>query len=643
MKENFFNKTKEKINELKESYSVYKANKRYNSKEFKEFAKKQSEILQILSKNTLILDNDKKAFNEKAYSSKNLLELIALESSLQKFIDKLQIDNNLREEESKNQKKIDFYKSQGYYEAILEKEKNNIFNQYPLLQYIDLNLFGNYIKKQDSIMNSLEPSTLKNPLSASDTLISQSNVAYASLYDPLNKNDINKVLKKITRFGDGVFLTFNYLATEKFIFRNPIISKFLSHKEEDAFLDFTLNLNNKNNNEEDLTEKLHKANAKVEGLISDYIKASLLREIFGGSVYFLCYEDEKNEDMNKELKFRENENLLLKSFNRWENVSFKECYKKGIENSLSNNINYQDLQEALFDYFTQNNSPQEELKAIEFTYDKDIFIFGIKVHKSRQPTVLKTDYAISTYTRSLNLNWGLSALDVHQNAIANLLTGLQSVEWYIQNKSVSVFKTPNALSNESNFIKSEAESATNVDNKIILGNGTSLERSESQVNVYELFRTVILVFCAKTNSNQKYFLPEEGSSSLGQGTAVNEQERLWKREINKIRIKNSKYIYKLVEIVSQEVFGDKNALNITFESKIEQTFDQKTLQSTAILNAISQLSSLGESIDIKATVKALFPEIVFNEDENFSENEESNKINLEELKSEVIKYINNKQ
>ena len=82
MQEKFFNKTKEKINELKERYSVYKANKRYNSKEFKEFIKKQSEILQILSKNVLILDNDKKEFNEKIYSSKNLKKLIGCGSCL---------------------------------------------------------------------------------------------------------------------------------------------------------------------------------------------------------------------------------------------------------------------------------------------------------------------------------------------------------------------------------------------------------------------------------------------------------------------------------------------------------------------------------------------------------------------------------
>ena len=450
-------------------------------------------------------------------------------------------------------------------------------------------------------------------------------------------NDEFNIFQKIQRYMSGCFLTLLPQYVDRFVLRNPFLRRLAIVKYEDAFSDFVLHLNKQYSEEEIAEEERELHTKRMQLLVSGLLSVIELGELYGGAAGVVKYQNEDIEDCSAPLEKIEDDQLHISAFNRWE-VSFTETKEK-IHSSAIKNSTTAELHDAIKNYINSlkdsssgkdsvRENFENKFKDYKYSKKKHLVIKGTKIHESRI-VVFKTDYATSMQTRMIGLNWGISCLDIHQEAISSLLTGLMAVQYFVESRGMNIWSMNHLNEGTMNELKSSL-AGMYTDGNIITSNGTSFQRIESTTNPLELQRALMLNFCTKTDFPSFTVFPQD-TSLIGGSNGENETERQWKKKVNKVRIKYEHMFSNLLKSINSIYYNDSDIFTIKFEPKSEKTFEQQMSERTALVNNLTALNTLGANIDFKATLLNSYPELVFNEEDLFAN--DNNNLDPELLKS----------
>ena len=398
--------------------------------------------------------------------------------------------------------------------------------------------------------------------------------------------------KLFSKFTYNGFITWRPYELQKLLLQNKIVADICNLIIKDSFSEFEL-IKRDENLDEDLFEEIKEEFAII---VNQAIDGLCLNRQYGGAV------------IGTEI---ENDKLKIYTYNRWE-VSFSQNAKESLKNSNNNEFTnrmneFEKIGREIEDKEEPENEKKEKIARLvnstNITEGSYVRAYDRTIFNKVDCIILKNEETkIPHWLRAFAMDWGFSFFDSCSRALENFMNAILDYIPYMTKKGrIDHFQVKglmNLLSNEkqSEFLGKYSETLKGIaDNNdtLLTDTESNYQMIRDNVDLGMHFDTQLKIFLTQIRVPTNKFTNLQGGSLVGGSSGDNQEEREWRKQISEYILKY-KYVFDfLLDKLLMLKGVDKKALKLSFEKKVEMSFEQKEAYKTNKIQSLINLKNAG--------------------------------------------------
>lgn len=457
-------------------------------------------------------------------------------------------------------------------EQIMKDKKTNAVFQLAVKKAFQLGK-NSILQEEEMLNDTTQSGDIKNSSNFYATGFNEIGYNYLS-QGYVGKGQLNTP-RMWQKFSDNFIFTLYPYFIGRMLKSSSLMRCVVEYPCQDAFSDYQITQTETNLDKEDVTKFQKKYNKNHFKIIEAIVKTAT----FGGGAIILA--GDKNE-LSEPLNYQKGDTMYLKTCDRW--------------SLMGTDINHK-LEDVAKLY--------EEGKLDDFninTKNEFVYYAGVKVHKSRVIPVVNDVNKINMLYENVLQGWSFSTFEALRIPLFEFMIGQESLTELLPRMRYNVLGVED-LKSKSNLMGGEAfsevlsyiemiETTSNTHDTILMDKNDNYQTITTDVDIQKLYNGLITILSLNAGIPSSRFTGGEGGGNFN-SASENESERSYRRLLVNKQQHYENIFNKIIELQSICEYGENLGFEISFETKKQQSPEQKRAYATSLINEIVSLKNAG--------------------------------------------------